>query len=318
MDLPVLAIVIPCYNEEECINDTTDRLLEILHELESKKEISTDSFIFYVNDGSTDLTWSLIEKYNKETDGKVKGIKFSKNFGNQNAILAGLLESSVYNPDCFISIDADLQQDETKIREFILKYKNGAKLVFGIRNNRKTDNFLKKITALSFYKLMNILGVNIKSNHSDFRLVSSEVVSALKLFPETNMFLRGIFNDLGFKKDYVFFDVKERKSGSTKYTPVSLFSLAINGITSFSIVPLRIVTFIGLSMAVVSFFVGFSAFIDKYWFKSAVPGYATIVAALGFIGGIQILCMGIIGEYIGQLFQEVKSRPRYIIEHKLN
>lgn len=318
MDLPILAIVVPCFNEEECISSTTGRLLEVLHELETEKEISESSFIFYVNDGSTDTTWSLIEKYNKVTEGKVKGISFSRNFGNQRAILAGLLESSKYNPDCFISIDADLQQDENKIKEFIQKYKNGSQLVFGVRNNRKTDNLFKKATALIFYKLMNILGVNIKKNCSDYRLAGREAVDVLKSFPETNMFLRGIFNDLGFKKDYVFFDVKARTAGKTKFTPLSLISLALNGITSFSIVPLRIITFIGFIMAVLSFILGISAFMDKYYFKTAVPGYATLLAAIGFISGIQIFCTGIIGEYLGQLFYEVKSRPRYIIESKLD
>lgn len=318
MKLPMLAIVVPCFNEEECISSTTNTLLEVLHELESEQEISSDSFILCVNDGSTDTTWSLIEKYNRETKGKVKGIRFSRNFGNQRAILAGLLESSRFDPDCLISIDADLQQDESKIKEFVQKYKNGAKLVLGVRKDRKTDNFLKKTTALAFYKLMNILGVNIKINHSDYRLVSREVVNVLKTFPETNMFLRGIFNDLGFEKDYVFFDVKSRKAGKTKFTSFALFSLALNGITSFSVIPLRMVTFIGFIMAISCFILGLSVIMDKYYFKSAVPGWATIVSALGFIGGMQILCTGIIGEYLGQLFQEVKARPRYIIEQRLD
>lgn len=318
MNLPVLALVVPCLNEEECIASTAERLLEIIRDLKNKEEISENSFVFFVDDGSCDSTWRIIENYNKNTNGQVKGAKFSRNFGNQKAILAGLFEASKYNADCFISIDADLQQDETKISEFIHKYKCGAQIVSGIRNDRKTDGFFKRFTALSFYKLMNILGVNIKINHSDYRLVSREIVDALKNFPETNMFLRGIFNDLGFTKDYIFFDVKARKAGKTKFSPMSLFSLAISGITSFSIVPLRMVTFIGFMMSLVSFILGFSAFIDKLVRHSTVPGWATIVVAIGFISGVQILCMGIIAEYLGQLFQEVKSRPRYIIEKELN
>ena len=164
---------------------------------------------------------------------------------------------------------------------------------------------------------MNILGVKIKVNHSDYRLVSRQVVESLKKFPETNLFLRGIFNELGFTNDFVYFDVKAREKGKTKFTPVALFSLAISGITSFSIIPLRIVTFVGFMMSFLSFLLGFSAFIDKWIRHTTVPGWATIVAAIGFISGVQILCMGIIAEYLGQLFQEVKSRPRYIIEKKI-
>ncbi|MCD7779566.1 MAG: glycosyltransferase family 2 protein [Candidatus Gastranaerophilales bacterium] len=318
MRIPVLAIIIPCRDEEESIEHTLKRLLEVFYELKNNNKISDKSFIFCIDDGSNDNTWDLIKKCNKEFQGSVKGIKFSRNFGNQRAILAGLFESSKYNPDCYISLDADLQQDENKIAEFLEKYENGAKIVFGIRNDRKTDGFFKKNSALAFYKLMNILGVNLKKNHSDYRLVSSEVVDTLRNFPETNMFLRGIFNELGFKKDYVYFDVKERYAGKTKYNFFSLFSLAINGITSFSIVPLRFVTILGFIMSIASFAVGVSAVIDKLWGNSIVPGWTTIVVALGFIGGIQILCVGIIGEYLGQLFQEVKSRPRYIIEETAN
>ncbi len=317
MDLPVLAVVIPCYNESECISFTIERLLNLLNIMQNNNEISDKSYIFCVDDGSIDDTWTLIEKYNQISNSKVKGIRFSRNFGNQNAIIAGLFESSLYNADCYITIDADLQQDETKISEFVSKYKQGAQIVLGIRNDRKTDNFFKKITALLFYKLMNILGVKIKVNHSDYRLVSKKIIDTLKTFPETNMFLRGIFNDLGFEKDYVCFDVKPRRAGNTKFTPLSLFSLALNGITSFSIVPLRIVSFIGLIMAFISFWVGISAFIAKVYSGNTIPGWATIVVALGFTGGVQILCTGIIGEYLGQLFQEVKSRPRYIIQTKV-
>ncbi len=318
METPVLAIIIPCRNEEESIEHTINRLFEIFDYLIKNNKISEKSFILCIDDGSNDNTWNLIVKSGKDTLGRVKGIKFSRNFGNQKAILAGMFEALEYNFDCLISIDADLQQDENKIGEFIDKYQKGAKIVFGIRNDRKTDGFFKKNTALAFYKIMNILGVKIKINHSDYRLVSREVVETLKSFPEINLFLRGIFNELGYKKDYVYFDVKERFAGKTKFNLFSLASLALNGITSFSVVPLRFVSFLGIFMSVVSFAVGLSAVIDKICRHSAVPGWATIVAAFGFIGGIQILCMGIIGEYLGQLFQEVKSRPRYIIEEKTN
>ena len=318
MQQPTLAIVIPCYNEEDCLEKTTSRLIEVLAELKNKQEISENSFILYVNDGSQDRTWDIITKFNQETNGIVKGIKFSRNFGNQKAILAGLLESEKYNADCYITIDADLQQDENKISEFIQKYKEGAQIVCGIRNNRKTDNFFKKSTAVAFYKLMNLIGVNIKINHSDYRLVSKKIVDVLKAYRETNLFLRGIFNEIGFKKEYVYFDVKERFAGHTKFTPILLFKLALSGITSFSIVPLRFVTFIGFLMATLSFLLGLETILEKILGFNLVPGWATIMVATGFIGGIEILCLGIIGEYIGQLFQEVKARPRYLIEEKLD
>lgn len=318
MKLPVLSVIIPCYNEEQCIYDTTNRLLHILEKLVKDNLISDNSFIFFVNDGSNDNTWNLIKNLNKESINKVKGLKFSKNFGNQKAILAGLLESEKYGADIFLTIDADLQQDETKIPEFIQKYNNGAQIVCGIRNDRHTDKLFYKFFALAFYKLMNFLGVNIKMNHSDFRLISLEIVKTLKNYKETNLFLRGIINDVGFKKDYVNFDVKERQYGHSKFTSFKLFELAISGITSFSLIPLRMVTVIGFIMSFLSFLLGVFSIYDKIKNFNIVPGWATIVVAISFIGGIQILCLGIMAEYLGQLFVEVKNRPRYIIEEELN
>ncbi len=317
MQIPILAIIVPCYNEEECINSSALRLLEILNNLISNNAIDASSFIFFVDDGSSDNSWNIISGLHNSFPDKIKAVKFSKNFGNQKALLAGLLESKSYNADCFITIDADLQQDEEKIAEFVQKYSDGAQIVCGIRNDRKTDGFLKKFSALAFYKFMNILGVNIKVNHSDYRLIGKRALSALAGFHETNLFLRGMFNDIGFKKDYVFFDVKPRKFGKSKFNLLSLLSLAINGITSFSIVPLRFVSFIGILMSLFSFFIAIYAFVEYYYFHSTISGWTTIVVAFGLIGGIQILCLGIIGEYLGQLFYEVKNRPRYIIEDKI-
>lgn len=318
IDMPVLSIIVPCFNEEDCIPSTTKRLLEIMNELISENVISEKSYIFYVDDGSTDKTWEIIDKYAQINPQRVRGVKFSRNFGNQKAILAGLTESRKYSPDCLITIDADLQQDETKIREFVQKYKGGAQIVCGIRNNRNTDGFFKKYSALAFYKFMNILGVKIKMNHSDYRLIGSEAADALAQFKETNLFLRGMFQELGFTKEYVYFDVKPREIGSSKFTPFSLLTLALSGITSFSLVPLRFVTFVGFFMSVFSFVIGLSAVYDHFIRQNTVPGWATIVVCVGFVGGIQILCLGVIAEYLGQLFQETKARPRYIIEKTLN
>ena len=317
-ELPVLSVIVPCLNEEECISSTTSRLLEVLSELSTSGVVSDKSFIFYVDDGSVDKTWEVMVSLNKKYPQKVRAIKFSRNFGNQKAILAGLLESLKYDADCYITIDADLQQDENKIGEFVQKFKDGAQIVCGIRNDRKTDSFFKKTSALTFYKLMNLLGVNIKINHSDYRLVGRDVVKTLCQFRETNLFLRGMFNELGFNKEYVYFDVKPRAIGTSKFTPFSLFVLAISGITSFSLIPLRIVSFVGFFMAFVSFLVGISAIIDKIFHTNVVPGWATIVVTIGFFSGVQILCLGVIAEYLGQLFQEVKARPRYIVEKQLD
>ena len=315
---PILSIIVPCLNEEESIPSTTKRLLEILDELVNDNVISDKSFIFYVDDGSSDKTWDVMSQVSVENPSKVKGIKFSRNFGNQKAILAGLIEARKYSPDCFITIDADLQQDETKIKEFVLKYKEGSQIVCGIRNDRKTDGFFKKYTALAFYKLMNLMGVNIKMNHSDYRLIGSEAANALAEYKETNLFLRGVFQELGFKKEYVYFDVKPRKIGTSKFTPFSLLMLALSGITSFSLVPLRMVTCIGFIMSILSFLLGLSAVYDHFIRQNTVPGWATIVVCVGFVGGIQILCLGIIAEYLGQLFQETKARPRYIVEKTID
>lgn len=316
MDLPVISLVIPCYNEEDCIQITSGRLLEVLKELEDIQEISSDSFIFFVDDGSNDNTWNLIQSENNKNT-KIKGIRFTRNFGNQMAVLAGLLESCKLNADCFITIDADLQQDETKIKEFIQKYKAGNQIVCGVRNDRKVDTLFKKAGATIFYKLMNFLGVNIKPNHSEYRLLGKDVINTLQTYKETNMFLRGIFSQIGYKQDYVYFDVKPREQGISKFTPLKMIDLALNGITSFSIVPLRLVSVTGFIVALISMCIGISALIDKIILHKTVSGWTSIVVTVCFIGAVQILCIGIIGEYLGQLFQEVKNRPRYIIEEAL-
>ncbi len=315
---PKLALIIPCFNEQEVIESTVARLIEVIEEMVSSNEISDKSFIYLVNDGSIDKTWEIIEKLNNNNPEKVKGISFTRNFGNQKALLAGLLEVRKYNPDCAITIDADLQQDETKLVEFVKKYKQGAHIVFGIRNDRKTDGFLKRHTALAFYNLMNLFGAKIKPNHSEFRLTSSEILDVLSEYKEVNLFLRGIFSEFGYKSDIVYFDVKARQAGESKFSPVSLFSLALKGITSFSVVPLRLVSMTGILISLLSFILGFNVLWEKYTHNYIVPGWATIVVTVSFIGGIQILSIGVIGEYLGQLFQEVKARPRYLIEKELD
>ncbi len=316
MSCPILAIVIPCLNEQDLIEKTVKKLLEQINKLSKLGKISSSSFLYLIDDGSTDNTWQIMQQLHKENS-QVKVLKLARNFGNQNAMLAGLLSVQELSVDCIITIDADLQQDENAIIEFIEKYKNGADIVCGIRNDRDTDSFIKKHTALMFYKLMNAMGVKITKNHSDYRLISKKVLDVLCQYNEVNLFLRGIFNEIGFKKDYVFFDVRDRAIGESRYTFRSLFSLALNGIISFSVVPLRVVGVLGLLMALFSFIFGIEVLIEKYILGTTIPGWTTIVLAILFIGGMQIFCIGIIGEYLGQTYKEVKARPRFIKDTEL-
>lgn len=316
MDKPVLAIIIPCYNEEAALSHTLDRLIEVGRDLKNRGIIDEKSFLFLVDDGSTDSTWNIIEKYNNSNH-EVKALKFTRNFGNQNALLAGLTRVAEIGVDCALTIDADLQQDETKIEEFIQKYREGAHIVCGVRTNRHTDSLMKKSTALMFYQFMNMLGVKIKKNHSDYRLVSKKALDILRKYKEVNLFLRGFFYELGLKTEYVYFEVKERELGESKYTFSSLYRLAIDAITSYSFVPLRVVYGLGFFITVVSFILCalalFEDIFDIYEFSSHV----ILVFVLCFFGGLQILAIGIIGEYVAHLFQEVKGRPRYIEDKEL-
>ncbi len=312
-----LALIIPCFNEELVIESTVNTLLSIMDTIISKEKISEDSYIYLVDDGSKDKTWEIIEQLNQKFPKRVKGAKFIRNYGNQKALIAGLEGAQSIGCDCAISIDADLQQDENAIEKFIDEFHNGAEIVSGIRNDRKTDTFFKKISASCFYKIMNILGVKIPPNHSDFRLVSKKALEIMEKYSEKELFLRGFFHETGLKTAYVNFDVKPRALGDSKFNFVSLTTLALNGITSYSIVPLRLISAVGLLAILISTCVGIDAICDKLFRHDAPSGWATIVILLVFIGGFQIFCLGIIGEYLGQVFTEVKSRPRYIKEKEI-
>ncbi len=316
MNSPSLAIIIPCYNEELCIRAAIKRLLEVLDDLVSKSKISENSFLYLVDDGSEDSTWEIINEYHNK-DNRVKALKFIRNFGNQKALIAGLEGVRNLGCDCAVSIDADLQQDENAIEKFLDEYAKGADIVSGIRNNRKTDTFIKKITALLFYKLMNILGAKIPLNHSDYRLVSRKALDIMELYTEKYLFLRGFFNEVGLKTAYVNFDVKKRIAGESKFNLISLMGLALNGITSFSVVPLRLVAVLGFCMALFGFLVGVETIIEKIFWHNSPNGWATTIILLCVFGGIQLFCLGIIGEYVGQVFREVKGRPRYIKDKEL-
>lgn len=307
-----LALIIPCYNEELVIESTIRTLLNVLNGIIEKKKISKDSYIYLIDDGSKDKTWQIIESLHKEFGKRIKACRFIRNYGNQKAIIAGLTDVKEIGCDCVISLDADLQQDENAIEKFIDEYHAGAEIVSGIRNDRKTDSLFKKFGANCFYKLMNILGVKIPPHHSDFRLVSKKGLEILEQYEERELFLRGFFHETGLKTAYVNFDVKPRALGVSKFNFVSLTSLALNGLTSYSIIPLRLISAVGFFTVLISIIVGLQAIYDKYILKDTPSGWATLVILLVFFGGLQIFCLGIIGEYLGQIFNEVKSRPRYI------
>lgn len=316
MDKPTLAIIVPCFNEELCVKSTIEKLLILLNTLVDKNKIKNDSYLYLVDDGSVDNTWNIIEDEHKK-DNRVKALKFIRNFGNQKALIAGLEGVRNLGCDCAVSIDADLQQDENAIELFIDEYMKGADIVSGIRNDRKTDSFFKKITALMFYKTMNILGAKIPPNHSDYRLVSKRTLDVMELYPEKYLFLRGFFNELGLKTSYVHFNVKPRMAGESKFNFMSLMVLALNGITSYSVVPLRFVAVLGFFMALFGFLVGVETVIEKIFWHNSPNGWATTIILLCVFGGIQLFCLGLIGEYVGQVFREVKARPRYVKDIEL-
>lgn len=316
MEKPRLAIIVPCFNEELCVKSTVEQLLNVLNKLVSDEKIKPDSYIYLVDDGSVDKTWEIIEEFHNKNK-HIKGLKFVRNFGNQKALLAGLDCVRAIGCDCAVSIDADLQQDEWAIEKFVDEYMKGADIVSGIRNDRKTDSLFKKITALMFYKTMNILGAKIPPNHSDYRLVSKRALNILEQYPEKYLFLRGFFNEVGLKTAYVNFDVKPRMAGESKFNFVSLMGLALNGITSYSVVPLRFVTVLGFCMALFGFLVGVETVIEKIFWHNSPNGWATTIILLCVFGGIQLFCLGLIGEYVGQVYREVKARPRYIKDIEL-
>lgn len=316
MQTPKLAVIIPCYNEELCIKSTVETLLNVLNSLVQKEKISTDSYLYLVDDGSADNTWSIIEELH-EKNNSVKALKFIRNYGNQKALIAGLEGVRDLGCDCCVSIDADLQQDENSIESFIDEYNNGFDVVLGVRNDRKTDSFLKKFTATAFYKVMNLLGAKIPINHSDYRLVSKRALDMMGLYHEKALFLRGFFHELGLKTTVVKFDVKPRLAGESKFNFMTLMGLALNGITSFSIVPLRIVACLGFIMALFGFLLGIEAIFEKLMFNDSPNGFTTVITLSSFFGGLQIFCLGVIGEYIGQVYREVKARPRYIKDKEL-
>lgn len=317
MQTPKLAVTIPCYNESLCIESTCKRLLEVLDMLSERGKISKDSYLYLVDDGSSDNTWDIIEQLHNFYPEQIKALKFIRNYGNQKALIAGLEGVRDLGCDCAVSIDADLQQDELAIERFVEEFTKGNDVVLGIRNDRKSDGIIKKFTAIMFYKVMNLLGTKIPVNHSDYRLVSKKALDMIALYPEKALFLRGFFYELGLKTSIIKFDVKPRSAGVSKFNFMSLMALALNGITSFSIVPLRIIAVLGFVMFLFSGIVGVETVIEKLIFNNSPNGVTTAILLSCFFGGLQLFCLGVIGEYVGQVYREVKARPRYIKEKEL-
>ena len=310
----VLYLVIPCYNEEPVLAETTNRLTQKLEKMIKDGLISAKSKILYVDDGSKDNTWMLIEKLYKENK-FVEGVKLAKNRGHQNALLAGLMVAKEY-ADILISMDADLQDDVEVLDDFVKEYNKGSEIVYGVRSSRKKDTFFKRTTAQLFYKIMKKLGVDLVYNHADYRLMSRKAVDELEKYSEVNLFLRGIVPQIGFKTSTVNYERKERFAGESKYPLKKMLGFALEGILSFSVSPLRIITILGLIISLASFIFLIYVLIG-YFAGNSVAGWTTTVALVSFFGGFQILCIGIIGEYIGKIYSETKSRPRYSLEKVL-
>ena len=311
----ILYMVIPCYNEEQVINKTVRCLSEKLSCMNGDKLISSDSRILLVNDGSTDRTWTIIEELYKSNDWVI-GINLSRNYGHQNALMAGYMMARDY-ADIAISMDADLQDDVSVLDKFVMEYNNGAQIVYGVRNSRKKDGIFKKNTAYLFYGLMNKLGVELVSDHAEYRLLSRKALEELDRYKEVNLFIRGIIPMLGFKTAVVNYERKERAAGETKYPLLKMISFAINGITSLSVKPIKMITSIGLLISLISFGFLLYVIIETIIGVDLVRGWPTIVVLICFFGGFQIMCIGIVGEYIGKIYDETKKRPRYIIENTI-
>ena len=308
-----LAIVVPCYNEEEVFPETSKRLTEVLKELIEKKKIAEDSFALYVNDGSRDRTWELIEQ-EYSANPYACGLKLAGNVGHQNALLSGLTYVKEY-VDISISIDADLQDDVNVIEEMVDKYIEGYDVVYGVRNNRDTDTFFKRNTALAFYKMMQLMGVKSVYNHADYRLLSKRAMEQLTLYKEQNLFLRGIVPLIGYKSTSVYYKRAERFAGESKYPLKKMISFAVDGITSFSTKPLSLIVGLGFILVICSVIGVLYILIRSLLGDSTlVQGWSSLMISIWLIGGVQLLCLGVVGEYIGKIYMEVKERPRFNVE----
>ena len=308
-----LFIVIPCYNEEEVLPITSKMFLEELEDLIHKGKISDNSRILFVNDGSKDKTWAIIENLAAENPHFI-GMSQSRNRGHQNAVLAGLMESKDMC-DITISIDCDGQDDIKAMEAMVDAYHDGSEVVYGVRSKRDTDTFFKRFTAESFYKLLNKMGVEVVYNHADYRLISSRVLKEFANFKEVNLFLRGMIPLVGFKSSSVYYERHERIAGESHYPLSKMLGLAIDGITSLSIKPIRLITGLGIGVSILSF-IGVIWAVIAQLTGHTITGWASTVCIVCFMGGVQLICLGVLGEYIGKIYMEVKARPRYIISER--
>lgn len=313
MDKPVLYIVIPCYNEQEVLPVTKPMFLNKLNHLIARRKVSEQSRILFVNDGSRDSTWNLIQEFANQEE-KIEGISLSRNRGHQNALLAGLMEAKDLC-DITISIDCDGQDDLNAMDEMVEAYHKGADIVYGVRSKRDTDTFFKRTTAEGFYKLMNKLGGEVVYNHADYRLVSAKVLEEFSNFNEVNLFLRGMFPLVGFNSTSVYYERHERLKGESHYPLKKMLALAFDGITSLSIKPIRIVTGMGIAFSIVSFLLIVYALISLIH-GTVVSGWTSSIIVTCLLGGIQLISLGVIGEYVGKTYLETKHRPRYIISNR--
>lgn len=307
-----LAIVVPCYNEEEVLKIASQALRDVLEDLIRKGKISDDSFVLFVNDGSKDRTWELIEEEHAAHPARVCGVKLAGNVGHQFALTAGLITAKDMS-DVTVSIDADLQDDVDVIEEMIDKYHAGCDIVYGVRKERRTDSFFKRTTAQGFYKLMSLMGVKTVYNHADFRLMSKRAVEEFSKYKETNLFLRGMMPLIGYQTDNVYYDRKERVAGESKYPLKKMLALAFDGISSFSVKPISLILGAGMVIIFISILAAIYALIS-FFTGHVVPGWTSLILSIWFLGGMQLLAIGLVGQYIGKIYIEVKGRPRYNIE----
>lgn len=312
----ILYMVVPCYNEEEVLHETAKRLKEKYQSLIERSLISKESRVVFVNDGSKDKTWSIIQELHEADPGFFSGINLAHNSGHQNAVLSGLITVKDIC-DMAITMDADLQDDINTIDAMVEKYYEGNQVVYGVRSARDTDTFFKRFTAEGFYKFMKVMGADVVFNHADFRLMSRRVLQELANFKEVNLFLRGMVPLIGFQSCSVFYERAERFAGESKYPLKKMLAFAINGITSFSVKPLKLITSVGCIMSVVSVIAILWSIIAKIGGFSEI-GWSSTMCSIWFIGGLQLLALGIIGEYVGKIYSEVKARPRFIVADFIN
>lgn len=310
-----LYVVIPCYNEEAVLDETSNRLCTKMEKMMESGKISQESRVIFVNDGSKDGTWGLIQELHEQNP-LFGGINLSRNRGHQNALLAGLMTVKEY-ADMVISMDADLQDDINAMDEMVDKYLNGIDIVYGVRSNRAKDTFFKKFTAEGFYKIMRFLGADTVFNHADYRLMSKRAIEGLAQFEEVNLFLRGVIPLVGYPSDFVYYERGERFAGESKYPLRKMLAFAIEGITSLSVKPIRLITFLGFFIFLMSIVMLVYSFV-RHFMGATIVGWTTLMVSVWAIGGLILLSLGVVGEYIGKIYLETKGRPRFIVERFLN